>query len=104
MALVHQNSCECTKSELDLFGVLPTQASLEHVYWEQKGRTLALTNQGPYEFAVSGGGYDYIYLLNTYLFVEAQIVNTDGSNLDPDTDVEPSMCGCIQCSVTSALA
>jgi hypothetical protein len=62
------------------FGVPPTQTSVEHGYWEQKGLTSTLTNQGPYEFAVSGGGYDYIYLLNTYLFVEAQIVNTDGSN------------------------
>ena len=43
----------------------------------------------PYEFAVSGAGDDYIDLFNTYLFVEAQIVNTDGSNLDPDTDVGP---------------
>jgi hypothetical protein len=25
----------------------------------------------------------------TYLFVEAQIVKTDGSDLDPDTDVGP---------------
>ena len=28
-------------------------------------------------------------IVKTYLFVEAQIVNTDGSNLDPDTDVGP---------------
>ena len=89
MALVHQHSCECTKSELDLFGVPPTQTSVEHGYWEQKGLTSTLTDQGPYEFAVSGAGDDYIDLFNTYLFVEAQIVNTDGSNLEPDTDVGP---------------
>ena len=29
MALVHPNSCECTKSELDLLGVPPTQTSVE---------------------------------------------------------------------------
>ena len=28
MALVHPNSCECTKSELDLFEVPPTQTSV----------------------------------------------------------------------------
>ena len=89
MALVHPNFCECTKSELDLFGVPPTQTSVEHGYWEQKGLTSALTDQGPYVFAVSGAGDDYIDQANTYLFVEAQIVNTDGSNLDPDTDVGP---------------
>jgi hypothetical protein len=45
-------------------------------YWEQKGLTSALTDQGPYEFAVSGAGDDYIDLANTYLFVEAQIMDT----------------------------
>jgi GTP cyclohydrolase III len=68
MALVHQNSCECTKSELDLLGVPPTQTSVEHGYWEL---TSTLTDQGPYEFAVSGAGDNYIDLFNTYLFVEA---------------------------------
>jgi hypothetical protein len=33
--------------------------------WEQKGLTSALTVQGPYEFAVSGAGDDYIDLANT---------------------------------------
>jgi hypothetical protein len=74
---------------LDLFEVLPTQTSVEHGYWDKKGLTSSLTDQGPYEFAVGGAGDDYIDLFNTYLFVEAQIVNTDGSNLDPDTDVGP---------------
>jgi hypothetical protein len=83
MALVHPNSCECTKSELNLFGVPPTQTSVEHGYWEQKG----LTDQDPSEFAVRGAGEEYIDLFNTYLFVEAHIVNTDGSDLDADTDV-----------------
>ena len=89
MALVHPNSCECTKSELDLLGVPPTQTSVEHGKWELKGLTSALTDQGRYEFVVSGAGEDYIDLANTYLFVEAQIVNTDGSDLDADTDVGP---------------
>jgi hypothetical protein len=62
---------------------------VEHSYWEKKGLTSSLTDQGPYEFAVSGAGDDYIDLFNTYLFVEAQIVNTDGSNIDPDMDVGP---------------
>ena len=64
-----------------------TQTSEKHGYWEQKGLTSALTDQGPYEFAVSGGGEDYIDLFNNYLFVEAHIVNIDGSDIDADTDV-----------------
>ena len=45
MALVHPNSCECTKSKLDLFEVQPTQTSVAYGYWEQKGLTSALTDQ-----------------------------------------------------------
>jgi hypothetical protein len=60
MALVHPNSCEYTKSELALFEVPPTQISAAYGYWEQKGLTSALTDQGPYEFTVSGAGDDYI--------------------------------------------
>ena len=89
MALVHPNSCECTKSELDLFEVPPTQTSVEHGYWEQKGLTSALTDHGPYEFAVSGAGDDHIDLANTYLFVEAQIVADDRTALDAGADVGP---------------
>ena len=29
MAFIHEGSCECTKSELDLFSVPPTQTSIE---------------------------------------------------------------------------
>jgi hypothetical protein len=89
MALVHPNSCECTKLELNLFEVPPTQTSVVCGYWEQKGLTSALTDQGPYEFAVSGAGDDYVDLANTYLFVEAQIVDNDDTALGGGEDVGP---------------
>jgi hypothetical protein len=87
MALVHPNSCECTKSELDLFEVPPTQTSVAYGYLEQKGLTSTLTDHGPYEFAIRGAGDDYIDLTNTYLFVEAQIMDDDDTALDGGADV-----------------
>jgi hypothetical protein len=51
--------------------------------------TSALTNQGPYEFAVSGAGDNYIDLANTYLFVEAHIMDDDDTALDGGADVGP---------------
>jgi hypothetical protein len=62
---------------------------VEHGYWEQKGLTSAQTDQGPYEFAVSGAGDEYIDLANTYLFVEAQIVADNDTALDAGADVGP---------------
>ena len=51
--------------------------------------TSALTDHGPYEFAVNGAGDDYIDLANTYLFVEAQIVDDDDAAFDGGEDVGP---------------
>ena len=104
MALVHPNSCECTKSKLDLFEVQPTQTSVAYGYWEQKGLTSALTDQGPYEFAVSGAEDNYIDLANTYLFVEAHIMDDDDTALDGGADVDLSTYGCIPSLVMSVLA
>ena len=59
------------------------------VYWKQKGLTSALTDQGPYELAVNGAWDDYIYLANTYLFVEAQIVDDDDAAFNGGEDVGP---------------
>jgi hypothetical protein len=44
-------------------------------------------DQGPYEFAVSGAGDDYIDLANTYPFVEAQIMDDDDTALDGGADL-----------------
>ena len=63
--------------------------SVAYRYWEQKGLTSALTDQGPYEFAVSGAGDNYIDLANTYLFVEAHIIDDDDTALDGGADVGP---------------
>ena len=94
MALVHFNSSECTKSKLDLFEVQPTQTSVAYRYWEQKGLTSALTDQGPYEFAVSGAGDNYIDLANTY-----------HTALDGGADVGPvNLWRCIPSLVMSVLA
>jgi hypothetical protein len=51
--------------------------------------TSALTDHGPYEFAVNEAGDDYIDLANTYLFVEAQIVDDDDAAFDGGEDVGP---------------
>lgn len=88
MALVHQNSCECVQSELDLFATPPTQTSVEEGYWHQIGTVTSVNDGGPYVFNVSGAGDDYLDLANTFLYVKAQIVKNDGTNVD-DQNVGP---------------
>ena len=50
-SLIHPSSCEGVKSELDLFAVPPTQASLEHGPYVEH-RLQSIISEGPVEFVV----------------------------------------------------
>ena len=86
-----------------LFEVPPTQKSVAYGYWEKKGLTSALTDQGPYEFAVSGAGDNYIDLVNTYLFVEAHIMDDDDTALDGERTLELSLFSDVSVSLNENL-
>ena len=89
MALVHNMSCECVKSELDLFSIPPTQTSIEFGHWVEHHPLATITDSGPLEFSISGSGEDYIDLANTHLYIHAQIVKADGTNLPDGAEVGP---------------
>lgn len=84
MSFLHNHSCECVKSELDLFAIPSTQTSIESGQWITYSPISSLTDDGPIEFLVPGSGDDYIDLSHTQLIVKAKIVNRDGTEI-PDT-------------------
>ena len=86
--LLHQNTCECTKSELALFDMPPTQITQEKGLWTEYHPLTNAADGGPIEFQVSGTD-EYIDLANSNLFVRAKITKADGSNLDDGQDVGP---------------
>ena len=69
MAFVHEQSCECTKSELGLFSVPPTQTSMEQGSWVEYHPMTTVTDGWLIEFDISGTGEDYIDFANTMLYV-----------------------------------
>lgn len=77
MSFLHKQSYECTKSELDLFEVPPTQISFENAriidYFP-----LANIDNGPIEFFISGSSDEYIDLSQTFLYVECEITPESG--------------------------
>lgn len=87
MALLHDRSCECLKSELDLFSIPPTKISIEQGQWVEYHPVATITDGGPIEFTISGSGEDYLDLATTYLYIRAHIVNGDGTNLAEDANV-----------------
>lgn len=89
MAFIHPQSCECVKSELDLFSVPPTQTSIETGTWVEYNPVSALAHGLPIEFNILGTGQDYIDLANTVLMATAKITKANGTNIDGTSAVAP---------------
>ena len=89
MSLLHGNSCECTKSELDLFSVPPTQISIVKGQWEESHPISTISDGGPIEFFVLGSGDEYMDLNQSQLYVKAKITKVDSSNLTENNHVGP---------------
>ena len=85
MAFVHQDSCECVKSELDLFTIPPTQTSIEQGQWVEYHPVAQFSDGGPIEFHVAGSGSEYLDLSQSQLYVKAKVTKPNGDNL-VDTD------------------
>ena len=89
MAFIHHQSCECVKSELDLFAVPPTQTSVEGGTWVEYNPISALGHGLPIEFTIPGNGQEYIDLANCYVYVSAKITRENGANIDNTDHVGP---------------
>ncbi|XP_066480774.1 uncharacterized protein F54H12.2-like [Tiliqua scincoides] len=81
MAFIHGASEECTKSELDLFQIAPTQTSVEGSIFIEVPPLAAVTESAPLEFFIAGNGEDYLDLNNTLLYLCCKIVKEDGTNI-----------------------
>jgi len=89
MAFIHEGSCECSKSELDLFSVPPTQTSIESGTFVEYRPISSLTDGAPIEFDVTSSGDDYMDLANSFLHVKVKIVRANGNELDAADTVGP---------------
>jgi len=89
MAFIHPHSCECAKSELDLFTVPPTQTSIESGGWVEYNPISSIADGVPIEFVIGGSGQDYIDLANTQLYVRAEIVQANNQAIDNAQQVGP---------------
>lgn len=86
-------STECSKTELDLFTLPPTQTSIELGQWVQYKPLASLTDDAPLEFAIPGHGDEYIDLSHTLLSLKVRILNVNGSIVTADSNkVGPVNC------------
>ena len=89
MSLIHENSCECLHSGLDLFTVPSTQTAVEEGQFVEVRPLASLAQNAPIEFAISGNSEDYLDLFNTFLHVRVKITLPNGGNIPEDADVVP---------------
>lgn len=89
MAFVHRDSCECLKTELDLFSVPPTQTSIEHGQWVEYHPVAQFSDGGPIEFHIAGSGSEYLDLSETQIYVKVKVTHQDGTTLVADDQVGP---------------
>ena len=84
MNFVRSKSQECTKSELDLFSVPPTQISLEKGHWVDHQPISSVADGGVITF-LSPCTEDYVDLARTILVVK--VTKADCTNLGADEKV-----------------
>lgn len=89
MAFLHAQSCECIKTELDLFALPPTQTSIEHGQWVNYKPISAISEDSPLEFVIPGHGDDYLDLSQTMLYLNAKIIKTNNTPLGEADIVAP---------------
>lgn len=87
MALVHNMSKECVKSELDLFLVPLTQTSIEKSVYVEIPPLTSISDSAPLEFFISASSEDYLDLNNTYLYTRVKITKANGGNLAQGDEV-----------------
>jgi hypothetical protein len=89
MAFIHEGSCECAKSELDLFSVPATQTSIESGTYVEYHPVASITGGAPIEFDVTASGDDYLDSDNSFLCVRAKITRANNDDLDAVDTVGP---------------
>ena len=86
---LHKDSPYCTKSELDLFTVPPTQLSIDKCVTVEYRPTTPLTGNGLLEFQIDGYD-DFTDLSNSYLYVKVQILDSNGKPIGENNVVAPA--------------
>lgn len=89
MAFLLKDSPQCTKSELNLFALPPTQTVIEKGHWVQYHPIANVASGGPIEFIIPGSAEDYLDLSETRIYVKVKILKNDGKPITTDNKIGP---------------
>lgn len=74
-------------SELDLFTVPPTQVAVERSFTQEIRPLNALSDEGPYEFAVTGNHY-FLDMTENLVYLKLKITMENGTNIPAHAEPE----------------
>lgn len=78
------NTSVAEPSELSLFSDPPNQVAVQKIYFSEIRPISSFDGEtAPLEFAVPGGGNEYIDLRRSRLYLKAKITKADGTALTP---------------------
>ena len=87
---IHYDSEACSKDELSLFSVPPTQVAVEKSKFVDYYPVSTLgEDSAPIEFFVPGNGEDYLDPSRMQLYVKVKVKAADGENIGGDDQVGP---------------
>ena len=89
MSLIHDQSCECSTSPLELFRVRPTQTAVEKTSEIEYQPLTSLRDSAPVEFYIPASTDEFIDLKNSKLHVTFKIVKNNGTDCGADDVVAP---------------
>ena len=85
---MNPDSCECSKAELELFSVPPTNISMEKGSVMENIPISSVGDNSPIEFHINSTD-EYIDLGRTFLYVKAKIVKKDKNDIAENAKVGP---------------
>ena len=89
MSLVHAHSKPCSKSELELFEIPPTQMVIEDSEYVEYRPFGGVSQEGSNQFIIPGVGSKYLDINNTQLYIRAKITKGNGADITSSDKVGP---------------
>lgn len=85
MSLIDPTSCDCVKSELELFETKGTQTAIDSTKIQDIHPTVSISQTDTLQFSWEGGNDEYLDLQQSTLYISGKIVADDGTALTEKT-------------------
>jgi len=86
---VNELPCECTKSELDLFTLPPTQTSIQQANVVEYQPLSSIVSNAPIKFDVTETGENYLDMSNVMLYVREKVTTNAAADIGADSTAAP---------------